>query len=130
MPLAQQRANEIIKELYHRYRPRIKSYHGGSGLNDHLRAEDVLNRIDPRSVYYAYLSDIEEAGRNRLRATCPFHAGGNERTPSLSIQASTGLYYCFGACGAGGSIFQFVERIDHCSFPEALKIVNDLGGGK
>lgn len=52
--------------------------------------------------------------------SCPFHSG--DRSPSMKLYDKT--FYCFG-CGATGDIFDFVKRIDNCSFKEAFL---SLGG--
>ena len=38
---------------------------------------------------------------------CPFH---QDRTPSLQLYED-GTWYCYGACKAGGSIFDFAARL-------------------
>jgi len=48
---------------------------------------------------------------------CPFH---QEKTPSFSVSADKGLYYCFG-CGEGGNVFTFVQRLENLSFAEAVE---------
>lgn len=48
---------------------------------------------------------------------CPFH---NENTPSFSVNASEGLYYCFG-CGASGDAITFVREIEHLDFVGAVE---------
>lgn len=53
---------------------------------------------------------------------CPFHRGDN--SASLKVYDSTQTYYCFG-CGAGGDIFDFVQRMEGCSFKDAFLL---LGG--
>jgi DNA primase len=40
-----------------------------------------------------------------LRLRCPFH---EDKTPSLSINAETGKFHCFGCHAKGGDIFDFV----------------------
>jgi len=45
----------------------------------------------------------------RWTGLCPFHA---EKTPSFSINANEGLYYCFG-CQAKGDVITFVREIEH-----------------
>ena len=52
---------------------------------------------------------------------CPFH---QEKTPSFTVSADKGLYYCFG-CGEGGDVVRFVERVESLSFSEAIE---QLGG--
>ena len=60
----------------------------------------------------------------RGMVTCPFHNGGQERTPSFSVGGpSDTLVYCFG-CQFGGDIFSFAGQLwglDPTSqFPEIL----------
>ncbi len=43
---------------------------------------------------------------------CPFH---QEKTPSFTVSADKGLYYCFG-CGEGGDVVRFLERMENLSF--------------
>jgi DNA primase catalytic core len=47
---------------------------------------------------------------------CPFH---EEKTPSLTITPSKGLFHCFG-CGVAGDVIGFVTRYDQVKFGEAL----------
>jgi DNA primase len=53
---------------------------------------------------------------NRLVGLCPFHT---EKSPSFSVNASEGLYYCFG-CQARGDIITFVRETQHLDFSEAV----------
>ena len=50
---------------------------------------------------------------------CPFHG---EKTPSFSVDAQKGLFYCFG-CHEGGDVFKFVMKNENCDFREALKLL-------
>jgi len=54
---------------------------------------------------------------NRWLGLCPFH---QEKTPSFSVDAERGLYYCFG-CHAGGDVIRFVMELENLSFPEAVE---------
>lgn len=63
---------------------------------------DTLASISPR-VYFPRLTG-REVGRNG-KAQCPFHGGGQERTPSLHVYEDPAKgWHCFG-CGIGGSIY-------------------------
>lgn len=70
---------------------------------------DVLRGI-PADAYVPALT-----GREPIRGyvTCPFHGGGQERTPSLWVLGRAGHeadWWCFG-CGAGGGIFDLAARL-------------------
>ncbi len=53
----------------------------------------------------------------RWEGLCPFH---EEKTPSFSVDAEHGLYYCFG-CHQGGDVFKFVMQSENLNFPEAVE---------
>jgi DNA primase len=55
---------------------------------------------------------------------CPFH---QEKTPSFTVSADKGLYYCFG-CGEGGDVVRFVQRAENLSFAEAIEQLGERFG--
>ncbi|MGH9301664.1 MAG: DNA primase, partial [Acidimicrobiales bacterium] len=59
---------------------------------------------------------LKRQGR-RWVGLCPFHP---EKTPSFSVNAEEGLYYCFG-CQASGDAISFVRALDGLDFPEAVE---------
>jgi DNA primase len=75
----------------------------------------IRDRISLVEVVSAYVS-LKRAGRNHI-GLCPFHA---EKTPSFTVNEERGLFHCFG-CGVGGTVFNFVMRIDRLEFPEAVE---------
>jgi len=65
---------------------------------------------------------LRRSGRRYL-GLCPFH---EDHDPSLVIFPESGRWWCFGACNAGGDVFDFVMQAEGISFPEAVR---RLGGG-
>jgi DNA primase len=59
---------------------------------------------------------LRQQGR-RFVGLCPFHA---EKTPSFSVNAQEGLYYCFG-CRASGDAITFVRATEAVDFAEAVR---------
>ena len=55
---------------------------------------------------------------------CPFH---QEKTPSFTVSAEKGLYYCFG-CGEGGDIVRFLEKMENLSFAEVIEQLGERFG--
>ena len=53
----------------------------------------------------------------RWKGLCPFHS---EKTPSFSVNANEGVWYCFG-CQARGDAITFVREVEHLGFPEAVE---------
>jgi DNA primase len=93
------------------------------------RVEEIKSLIDPIQVYQDYVR-LTRRGRRSV-GLCPFH---REKTPSFSVDADNGLFYCFG-CHKGGDVIRFLMEAEGCSFPEAAEILArkagvtlDLGG--
>lgn len=55
---------------------------------------------------------------------CPFHG---EKTPSFHVSPDKQLYHCFG-CGEGGTIINFVMKMENLSFLEAVKFLGERAG--
>lgn len=69
------------------------------------------------------VTTIKRSGRNFM-AICPFH---QEKTPSMSVDAARGLYYCHG-CHASGDMFTFVQESQGLTFPEAMEVLASRAG--
>ncbi|MGH3827508.1 MAG: CHC2 zinc finger domain-containing protein, partial [Pseudonocardiaceae bacterium] len=84
-----------------------------------IRDEDIVevrerNRID--DVVGEYVA-LRRAGADSLKGLCPFH---DEKSPSLNVRPGHGSFHCFG-CGAGGSVVDFMMKIEHLGFVEAVE---------
>jgi DNA primase len=62
---------------------------------------------------------LRKAGAQNFIGLCPFH---QEKTPSLSVHVSRQFFHCFG-CGASGDVFNFVQKIENITFPEAVRLI-------
>lgn len=72
--------------------------------------------------HYGFKNITSDA--NMLRSTCAIHGGDNPT--AFVVDTDTNLWYCHtGSCG-GGDAYTLVQRVEECSFPEAVKIVADL----
>lgn len=79
------------------------------------------NRID--EVVGEYVA-LRRAGADSLKGLCPFH---DEKTPSLNVRPGHGTFHCFG-CGQGGSVVDFIMKIEHLGFVEAVQRLADRVG--
>src|SRR5712692_5558202 len=77
--------------------------------------EEVRTRADIVDLIGTHVR-LRRAGRNFV-GLCPFH---NEKTPSFSVNQERGFFHCFG-CGAGGTVFDFLMKIEGLTFPEAME---------
>ena len=63
--------------------------------------------------------ELKRHGSNLL-GLCPFH---DDREPSLSITPGTNLWHCLGACQMGGSVIDWVMKIEKTSFRHAVELL-------
>ncbi|MCE1196896.1 DNA primase [bacterium] len=77
--------------------------------------QDILEKTSYLAVYQEKVRLTKKG--NKWWGLCPFHG---EKTPSFSVDAERGLYYCFG-CQKGGSLIDFLMETDKLSFVEAVE---------
>ena len=79
--------------------------------------DEVKARLTIVDVVSDYLA-LDNPSSRTPKALCPFH---EERTPSFSLSLDHDSWRCWGACGVGGGMFDFVMRADGIEFKEALE---------
>ena len=77
--------------------------------------EEIRRRTDIVSLVGEYVT-LRKAGRNYL-GLCPFH---QEKTPSFNVSPDKQRFYCYG-CSEGGDAFSFLMKLNHLTFPEAVR---------
>ncbi len=85
--------------------------------------DEVKQRLNIVEVISAYVP-LKKAGRN-YKGLCPFHG---EKTPSFVVFPDSQRWHCFGACGVGGDVINFIMRRESLSFGEALKLLAARAG--
>jgi DNA primase len=86
-------------------------------------AQHVKQQADIVRIVGDYLK-LRKTGAQNFTGLCPFH---KEKSPSFSVNATHGYYYCFG-CHEKGDVFNFVMKMDGLSFPEAVRAVATKAG--
>jgi DNA primase len=89
-------------------------------------SESEIAQVRAATDIVALISETVALKRTGQRWTglCPFHS---EKTPSFSVNAEEGRYYCFG-CRASGDQITWVREIHHLEFVEALRLLADRAG--
>ncbi len=89
-------------------------------------ADGEIERVRAGTDIVAIISErtaLKRAG-TRWSGLCPFHT---ERSPSFSVNAADGIYYCFG-CHAKGDAITFVRETQHLDFIEAVEYLAGRAG--
>ncbi|MDA8071468.1 MAG: DNA primase [Actinomycetota bacterium] len=89
-------------------------------------SDDDVARVRAATDVVALVGEhaaLRRQGR-RWVGLCPFH---QEKSPSFSVNAEEGLYYCFG-CQRSGDVITFVRDVEHVDFVEAVRRLADRAG--
>ena len=84
---------------------------------------EVRDRTRIDEVVGEYVA-LRRAGAGSLKGLCPFH---DEKTPSFTVRPTHGMFHCFG-CGESGGVIDFVMRMEHIGFVEAVERLADSIG--
>ena len=86
--------------------------------------EKLKRDVPLPDLVQSYGVSLKKKGKD-LIGLCPFH---DDHEPSLVISPDKNLWHCLGACQAGGSVFDWVMKIEGVSFRHALEILKDRQG--
>lgn len=82
----------------------------------------VLRKTDILALIGEHVS-LKRVGL-RYVGLCPFHS---ENTPSFSVNAEEGFYYCFG-CHVSGDAISFVRAVERLDFVQAVEVLASRAG--
>ena len=91
---------------------------------DHSIISRVQQSNDIVDIVSEHIS-LSRKGREMV-GLCPFH---DDQRPSLYVNPTKQIFKCF-ACGAGGSVFTFVQMRENLTFPQALQRLAERAGIK
>jgi DNA primase len=89
-------------------------------------SEEDVARVRAATDIVALIGEHAALKRQGTRwvGLCPFH---QEKTPSFSVNAELGVYYCFG-CQRSGDAITFVRDVDQLDFVEAVRVLAERAG--
>lgn len=82
-------------------------------IKEKVSIKDVLS-------HYDLLSGLKEKG-DSLTGSCPIHQGSNKSQFKVSV--SKNCFNCFGDCGAGGNVLDFVSKMEKVSLRDAALLL-------
>lgn len=81
--------------------------------------DEIISKADIVNIINSYVP-LKRRGTNYI-GLCPFH---KEKTPSFTVSSDKQIFKCFG-CGQGGSIIQFISKIENLDFKDTLEFLAD-----
>ncbi len=85
--------------------------------------EEEVNRIKQEvslaGLVKAKGITLKPHGKDKI-GHCPFH---KDKTPSLIISPGKNLWHCLGACNTGGSVIDWVMKIENLGFKQAVELL-------
>src|SRR4051794_31324376 len=87
---------------------------------------DTITLVKERTDLVALIGETVRLTRRGRSHTglCPFH---KEKSPSFSVNAERGFFFCFG-CKEHGSAIDFVMKLEGKTFPEAARSLAERAG--
>ncbi len=82
----------------------------------------IKQAVDLIALVGEYLP-VHRSG-SKFKTLCPFH---DDHNPSLELNPERQSFKCW-SCGAGGDVFDFVQRYERVEFPEALRMLAERAG--
>ncbi|MGC8906366.1 MAG: DNA primase [Desulfomonilaceae bacterium] len=79
------------------------------------KISEIAAAADIVQVISQYVS-LKRAGKD-YKGVCPFHG---DKDPSFYVSPQKGIFHCFG-CSVGGSVFNFLMRMENWTFVEAVQ---------
>jgi len=90
--------------------------------------QTIVNQVQQANDIVDLISEhvsLKKKGREMV-GLCPFH---DDHRPSMYVNGAKQIFKCF-ACGAGGSIFTFVQMRENLTFPQSLQRLAERAGIK
>ncbi len=95
-----------------------------AGIFDQSIVNQVQQANDIVDVISEHVS-LKKKGREMV-GLCPFH---DDHRPSMCVNGAKQIFKCF-ACGAGGSVFTFIQMRENLTFPQTLQRLAERAGIK
>ena len=77
------------------------------------------------SVLRHYHVKLRRSGKDQYRGCCPIHRGDGR--DAFHVNLARNIFHCF-ACGAGGTVLDFVAAMERCSLFEAAQRLQAMTG--
>jgi DNA primase len=85
-------------------------------MTNRLDFAAIKRGVSLESVLRQYRVQLRRCGTDQYRGCCPIHGG--EGRDAFHVNLARNIFHCF-ACGAGGTVLDFVAAMEGCTLREA-----------
>ena len=78
----------------------------------------IKSRVTLESLLRHYHVKLQRSGKDQYRGCCPIHGGDGQDAFHVNLERN--IFHCF-ACGAGGTVLDFVAAMEGCTLFEAAR---------
>jgi DNA primase len=83
-----------------------------------LDFQSIKSRVTLESLLRHYHVELQRSGKDQYRGCCPIHGGDGQDAFHVNLERN--IFHCF-ACGAGGTVLDFVAAMEGCTLFEAAR---------
>jgi DNA primase len=88
-----------------------------------LDFKSIKCRVTLESVLRHYQVKLRRSGKDQYRGCCPIHRG--DGSDAFHVNLARNVFRCF-ACGAGGTVLDFVAAMEGCSLFDAARRLQSM----
>ena len=87
-------------------------------MTNWLEFKAIKRGVSLESLLRHYGVELRRSGPDQYRGRCPIHGG--EGRDAFHVNLARNIFHCF-ACGAGGTVLDFVAAMEGCTLREAAE---------
>jgi hypothetical protein len=88
-----------------------------------LDFKSIKRAVKLESVLRHYHVELRRSGKDQYRGCCPIHRG--DGSDAFHVNLARNVFHCF-ACGAGGTVLDFVAAMEGCSLFDAAQRLQSM----
>jgi DNA primase len=90
-----------------------------------LDFKSIKRGVKLEAVLRYYHVELRRSGKDQYRGCCPIHRGDGR--DAFHVNLARNVFHCF-ACGAGGTVLDFMAAMERCSLYAAAQKLQDVAG--
>src|SRR6476619_5177961 len=106
-------------------RRRRDRFQRGASMISGLDFQSIKSRVTLETLLRHYHVELQRSGKDQYRGCCPIHGGDGQ--DAFHVNLDRNIFHCF-ACGAGGTVLDFVAAMEGCTLFDAAQRLQSMTG--